>query len=67
MSAPKMTISQFRNLTIEQAVTALDITPTDNTYVYLTEKMELCAMEIRDHSATPEDEFLTLGFVSSYR
>lgn len=63
----KMSFSQFRTLTIEAAVEKLGIMPTENTYVYFNNNWELDAMEIRDHSALPEDELDNLGFVSSYR
>lgn len=67
MNNPKMTISQFRDLTLEKAVEMLSIEPTDKTYVYLNEKMRLDAIEIQRAGDVPEDEFLALGFVRAYR
>ena len=62
----KMSFRKFLNLTIDQAVEILGITPSRNTYIYLSEDMTLEAIEKSDRRSYPADEIAALGYVTAY-
>lgn len=66
MNAVKMTMKQFRALTIEEAVKLLGITKTENVYIYFNEDWELDAIVKSDRTGVPADELVALGYVSRY-
>lgn len=62
----KMSISEFRALTINQAIERLGVKPSRDTYIYLNEKMELDCIEKSDRHSDPMDEFMSMGYVSAH-
>lgn len=63
----KMTMKEFRALTIDAAIKLLDIVPGEHTYIYFSTDWELTTIEKPDRHSDPADELVALGSYRQYR
>jgi hypothetical protein len=65
----KIKYDQFEKLTIEDALERLKLSPSDctvNTYIYVDNTTDLCAIEKPNRHSEPDDELWSFGYVSAF-